>query len=494
MMMTCCILLMALLLPPQRWTAQISGQILDRDGKPMAGAHITYKNVGIVEDPDTEHPRIIEGTGRTYKIKTDKKGSFVMIGVDYGIYEVEVKAPDGSVIYTDKRRVGDNADRDAANVLTVDLSKAAPVGAVAPGAETNLAAEKKGKEQEQLIHQENANAAKINRLVIEFHGALRSQDWPGAIKLLEQLIAIDPNRWEFYQNLGTIQANLTHYEDAIQSFAKGAEVAEKILPNAADQEEAKKNIGDLLVSEGDAYNRLGKLDEALALYTKAAGISSKPAMAHYHACNALINHGKTAEAVERCKQAIAKDPAQWEFYQVLAGAEDTLGKKQDAIETYRGGVEAAKKMLAANPDAGHTKNGMGQMLNSEGNLLVHQKKYDESLAVFSQAAEVSAYPAMPYFNLCATYFNLKRPEEALAACDNALKSDPTMADAYYIKASVLFTRGREIQGVYSAPAGTSEALNKYLQYAPNGPHVNAVHQMINRLDGAAPGNYQPAKP
>jgi tetratricopeptide (TPR) repeat protein len=492
-MKSCCILLLALLFPPQRWTAQISGQILDRDGKPLAGAQITYKNVGIVEDPDTEHPRLIEGTGRVFKIKTDKDGSFVMIGVDYGVYEVEVKAPDGSVVYTDKRRIGDNADPNAANVLHVDLSKAAPVGAVVPGAETDLAAEKKSKEQAQLIHQENANAVKINRLIIDFHAALRTQDWQGAIKLLEQLIAIDPNRWEFYQNMGTIQANLTQYQDAIQSFAKGAEVAEKILPTAADQDEAKKNIGDLLVAEGDAYNRLGKLDEALAMYSKAAGISSKPAMAHYHACNALSNNGKMAEAIEACKQAIAEDPNQWEYYQVLAGAQDTVGKKQDAIETYEHGVEAARKLLAESPDSPHVRNGLGQMLNSEGNLLVHQKKYEQALPAFSQAAEFSAYSAMPYFNLCATYFNLKRGQEALAACDNALKSDPTMADAYYIKAYLLFAQGREVEGAYTVPEGTTEALNKYLQYAPNGQHVNSVHQMINRL-GARAEKYQPAKP
>jgi tetratricopeptide (TPR) repeat protein len=151
-------------------------------------------------------------------------------------------------------------------------------------------------------------------------------------------------------------------------------------------------------------------------------------------------------------------------------------------------------MLAASPDSPHAKSGMGQMLNSEGNLLVHQKKFEEALPVFSQAAEVSAYPAMPYFNLCATYFNLKRSREALAACDSALKSDPTMADAYYIKASLLFAQGREVQGAYTVPEGTSDALNKYLQYAPNGQHVNAVQEMITRLGSRAGTNYQPAKP
>src|SRR4029077_68075 len=125
---------------------------------------------------------------------------------------------------------------------------------------------------------------------------------------LEQLIALDANRWEFYQNLGTIQANLTHYEDAVKSFAKGVDVAEKTLANAADPLQAKTNISELLISEGDAYNRMGKLEEAVARYTKAAGIAPKPAMARYHACNALSNNGKIEEAIEACNRSVAEDP------------------------------------------------------------------------------------------------------------------------------------------------------------------------------------------
>ncbi len=36
-MTSCCLILFALLLPMQRFLATVSGQILDREGKPMAG-------------------------------------------------------------------------------------------------------------------------------------------------------------------------------------------------------------------------------------------------------------------------------------------------------------------------------------------------------------------------------------------------------------------------------------------------------------------------
>lgn len=485
------IFLLTLLLLMQRWTAQVTGHILDQEGKPLPGAQIIYKNVGQVIDVMTNSPKIIDGTGRIYKINTDKKGDFLFVGMDYGIYEVTINGPNGKLLYSGKKRIGDNTDPNVSNVLNVDLSTI-EANRVEPGGETNLATGKKTKEQMNLIRQENSNAAKINKLVAQFQGALDAQDWASAIDMLHQLIALDANRWEFYQNLGTIQANQSHYQDAAESFAKGVEIAEKALANAANPEQAKGTIGDLLMAEGDAYSRLEKVNEAVALYDKAAAISLHPAMAHYHACNTLNNNGKLEAAIEKCTQAITEDPTQWEFYQVLAGAYNNAEKPKDARETYAKGIEMAKKGLEKS-DSGRAKTGLGQMLNSEGNLLVQMKRYDEAAESFKQAAEVAVYPAMPYFNLCATYYNLKRGEEAITACDQAITADPTTSDAYYIKASVLFGEGKVEQNRYIVPPGTEEALSKYLQYAPFGQHAQEVRSMQDKLNSDVDPTYRPPK-
>src|ERR1051325_1188062 len=116
-----------------------------------------------------------------------------------------------------------------------------------------LKSDKKTREQTELIRQENEHRNKINTLIVQFQSALDVKDWTRATELLHQLIETDPNRWEFYQNLGTIQANQTHYQEAVGSFAKGVEVAEKLLPSAVDPAQAKTYIGDMMLSEGDAY-------------------------------------------------------------------------------------------------------------------------------------------------------------------------------------------------------------------------------------------------
>lgn len=472
-----CLVLLALLLPMQRFLASVSGQILDHEGNPMAGAEVVYTNVGTV-DYSSGGQRITEGTGKVYKVKTDKKGSFSVVGVEYGVYKIEITAADGAHVYSGKKNIGDNTDAASQNTLNVDLSSVDDVAG--PGSGTNLASGKKTKEQQELIRQENARAAKINKVMVQYHTAVGIEDWLNAISLIKQLITLDPNRWEFYQNLGTLESNQMHYPEAAESFAKGVEVAQKTLKNASDSDRALTNIGDLLLAEADCYDRMEKVDEAVVLYEKAALTYPHPFMAKYRACNALTNAGKYEDAIEKCNQAIAEDPAQWGPYQVLGGIYTTLNKPQDARESYQKGVAAAQKILAGQPDP-RTKIGLGQMLNSEGNLLVKLKKYDEAIGIFSQAAESAAYPAMPYFNLCATYYNLKRSQEAVAACDHAIASDPTLADAYYIKGSILFGQGQLERGKYAVPPGTTEALNKYLEYAPYGDHARTVHDMINQL-------------
>lgn len=479
-MKSSCILLIALLFPVQRWNAEVTGRILDREGNPMAGAQVTYTNVGTV---DRTREQVLEGTGLVYKVKTDRNGKFALIGVQFGVYQIEITAADGSHVYSGRKNVGDpkNQEVEAQNVLNVDLSTAER-GMVVPGGGTNLAGGKKTKEQLELIRQENANAAKINRLIVQFHAAINIQDWPAATQFIRQLIALDSQRWEFYQNLGTLQSNQFQYQEAAQSFAKAVEVAQKVLANPADTDLAQKNIGDLLIAEAECYDRLDKVDEAVALFDQAAHRSPHPETAHFRACNSLTNHGKTEAAIAKCTQAAADDPAQWEAYQVLGGIFQNASKPPEAIDAYEKGIAAAQKILQEKPDSSRARTGLGQMLNSQGNLLLQEKKTDAAIQAFTQAAEVSVYPAMPYFNLCAIFYNLKRNDDAVAACDKAIAADPTTADAYFVKASVLFGQGTVEHGRYSPPPGTREALNKYLQYAPFGQHARDARAMIDQLN------------
>jgi tetratricopeptide (TPR) repeat protein len=481
--------LFALLLLAQRWNATVSGKILDREGKPLINAQVTYTNIGTYTnspgDAKTASEQSIKmdgGTGKVYKFKTDKKGEYIGIGVGFGVYQVDIVTAAGDRVYTGRKIIADANDKNGTDVLKIDLSTVASPGALPAGSETNLAAGKKSKAQLDLIRKENSNAAQINRLLSELQTALEIRDFKNGADLLHQLIALDPNRWEFYQNLGTIQANQMQYQDAAQTFGRGIEIAEKVLASAPDATKAHADIAGMLIYQGDAYNRLERVDEAVAAYNKAATISSDPATPLYRACSAQANRGNPEAAIEACEKAIAADPAQWQPYQTLAGIQNNAGKSQDALETFDQGLQAARNALAAKPDSAREKNGIGQMLNGEGNIYSQLKQYDRAIAAFNESASMSAYAALPYFNLCATYYNINRMEEAAAACDKATASDPSMAEAYYLKASALFGKGGLEKGRYTPPPETREALTRYLAMSPNGLHSATAREMLEKLD------------
>jgi tetratricopeptide (TPR) repeat protein len=454
----------------------VTGKILDREGKPLANAQITYTHIGQFSNAaENPHDRILNsGTGKVYKTKTNKKGEFQMIGVGAGIYRVEIHDSSGAFLYSAKAYVGDNADTSWSNVLNVDLSSPT-TGDVA-------------------VREHNSTVSKINGLTTDLHTALDAQDWTRATDLLLQLIALDPNRWEYYQNLGTIQNSQSHYPEAAETFRKGVELAQKVLASNPDSVQAKTDLSGLMISEADALHRLGKLDEATALYDQAAALAPQPAMAYYHACNAQSNRGTLTAAIESCKKAIAADPNQWEFYQVLASAESGSGKPEDAIQTYEKGIQVARQDLIAHPDSVRAKTGLGQMLNAAGNFYAQHNQYDLAIAAFTESAKVSSYAAMPWFNVCATYFNMNRLQEAIEACDQAIASDPAMSEAYYLKASALFGKGQVQNGKYTPPPPETRAtLNKYLELSPFGSHAQLVREMLDKLDAPVATTPAPAR-
>jgi tetratricopeptide (TPR) repeat protein len=212
--------------------------------------------------------------------------------------------------------------------------------------------------------------------------------------------------------------------------------------------------------------------------------------------NALTSQAQNAldakkwqEAIGPLQQLIAADPANWEHYQKLGGAQLNLGQYEEAIRTCEKGIEAARRALSGPAgqnaaEAEKTKRGMGVMLTQQGNGYLKLKKNDEAVAAYTKAAEISPNPGTAYFNICATLYNLGNMDGALKACEKCVSIDPTRADAYYVLGSALFSKGNTgPNNKYVVPPGTAEALKKYLELAPTGPHAKDVKEMLDMIAG-----------
>jgi tetratricopeptide (TPR) repeat protein len=115
--------------------------------------------------------------------------------------------------------------------------------------------------------------------------------------------------------------------------------------------------------------------------------------------------------------------------------------------------------------------------------LANQKKIPEAQTELNKAIALDPTQAGKcYYNLGAVLTNTGQTEEALTAFKKAIDADPNYADAYYqygITLMAKVTIGAD--GKMVAAPGTSEAFNKYLQLAPDGPNAATAKEMITSL-------------
>lgn len=225
--------------------------------------------------------------------------------------------------------------------------------------------------------------------------------------------------------------------------------------------------------------------------------------------NVLIGQAQTAlnaknwdGAIPPLQQLSQKEPNRWAFLQALGNAQLNTGQYDAAVQSYEKGIQVAQNIVSGNlkdpknPDADpvKAKAGVAQMLTNEGNAYLKLHKNDQAVAAFTKAASMDPNPATAYFNICATQYNSGNTEGALAACDKAIAADPNRADAYFIKGSLMMAQGKmDKSGKYDAPSGTAEALNKYLELAPDGPHANDVKQMLQFIGSKVETHYKAKK-
>ncbi|HEX5432738.1 MAG TPA: tetratricopeptide repeat protein [Candidatus Angelobacter sp.] len=207
-------------------------------------------------------------------------------------------------------------------------------------------------------------------------------------------------------------------------------------------------------------------------------------------------------AIPPLQQLAQVEPNRWSFNQALGNAQLNTGQYDAAVQSFDKGIQVAQNVVSGslkdpkNPDANpaKAKAALAQMLTNQGNAYLKLNKNQEAVAAYEKAASLDPNPGVAYFNICATQYNTGNTEGALAACNKAIAADPNKADAYFIKGSLLMAQGKtDKSGKYTAPDGTAEALNKYLELEPNGAHANDVKQMLQFIGSKVQENYKAKK-
>src|SRR5215468_11267362 len=312
------VLVAALLLaiPAFAQTGNLTGKVVDTDGKPMNGVTVSIDRQGV-----TQH----------FEVKTDKNGNYVHAGLPTGQYKVSV-VKDGKPMMTLDGRV--NFGQDAK--LDFDLKQAAAANAAAGNAGNE--------EQRKKIAEEKAKNEAIKASFEGGRTAMAAKNYDEAIRLFKEAAEKDPTQHVIYANLADAYSQSKKYDDAAAAYDKAIELK-------PDEAAYYNNLGIVLANAG-------KIDEATQKLQKAAELNPAGAGQSYYNLGAVLtNKGKTKEAGDAFKKAIELNPSMAQAYYQLGisyfGSPDTIPQAIPALEKFLSlqptgpDADAAKQLIEA---------------------------------------------------------------------------------------------------------------------------------------------------
>jgi len=355
--------------PALAQTATVKGVARDAQGQPIAGAQVVWQNTD---------------NGRSYKLKTNKKGEYFSLGIDPGTYTVTLTGTDGKVLASDKNvKVGlDEVDHP------FDLKQMQQENIQQTAKERGVSTEEVKKQQAAAAEAEkyNANIKSVNEKLTAATNLMHAQppNYDQAISILTETTQMAPDQDVVWYRLGNADLestrSLTDKEeqakrnnDAYNSLKKAIDLyhqhagtaqtgqpagAAPKPPSPADNLKLAAYYDNL----GQASARLGKTDEAVNSYKQAAELDPPHAGDYYFKEGAVLTNSGTDEASRKAAaaafdKAIAADPNKADAYYwkgsnlIGMATTDSSGK----LVAPEGTAEAFQKYLELQPTGPHAE-------------------------------------------------------------------------------------------------------------------------------------------
>ena len=314
-------------------TGGLTGTAKDEKGEILAGYWI------IIERQD------VKGT---YKVKTNKKGEYVYIGLPIGNYKVSLQDPNGRTLFFVSQHVGLG---DPTEVI-FDLAKEKAVQQKEQQAnpEVQKQLEQQKKEEKQL--------GGLKQLYDQGNALIAEKKYVEAATVFEQAIPLAKEK-----NVPLVLGRLADCYQKARQFDKAVETYGKAIAAKPDDATLHNNLGN-------AYAEMNKIPEAQAEFQKAAELDPTGASRYYFNLGVtMYNRGRMDEAAQALKKATDLDPnfADGFFWQGLAlmGKATTEG---DKVVVPPGTAEALQAYLKIEPNGKNAAAAQQMLLTIQGKV------------------------------------------------------------------------------------------------------------------------------
>jgi tetratricopeptide (TPR) repeat protein len=301
-----------------------------------------------------------------YKVKTNRKGEYVYIGLPLGLYKITLEDPDGKSLHSLKQQatLGDPVEVD------FDLPKlaASQQQEQEKEAKSNPAFAKQLAEQQKVEVEQKKSEKEVVELKQYFDqgNALSAQkDYKGAAAAYEKALPFAHD-----QNVPVVLGRLAESYQQAQEYQQAADTYQKAI-------QANPNDANFHNDLGSMYGSLGKFPEAQAEFEKAAQLDPANASMYYSNIGAVMyNAGKMDEAAQAYKKVISVNPKNAQAY-FLEG-EALMGKvtldAKGKVVAPPGTVEAFEAYLKLDPNGPNAAAARQMIETLQGNFQTQYKR------------------------------------------------------------------------------------------------------------------------
>lgn len=281
----CLIVSLGVAAPALAQTGSVRGKVVDEKKQPVEGAVILIEGV--------------DGMGRKFQVKSNRRGEFVQIGLQPGQYRFTAEK-EGLRDITERRVSLDELNVEltlrkpgAADMTDEDRKKAeARIAAVKSGFADGVAAARAGRHDE-AIEKFNAVLAEAPKCVECYTNIAavyaEKKDYAQAEATYKKALEIDPNAAEAYNGLATLYNAQKRFDDAAEASAQAAKLGAS-QPGGAS--------ASAVFNQGVIAWNASRVADAKKAFEEAVRLDPKMADAHYWLGMANLNEGNMADAAK----------------------------------------------------------------------------------------------------------------------------------------------------------------------------------------------------